>query len=96
MNSEDNCPFVYNEYQIDSDNDTIGDACDNCPLIYNPNQEDSNSNFIGDVCDYQTNDTDLWVTLVSLSSKSYSSNWDLQSSIQILLNTSRYSHLMNT
>jgi hypothetical protein len=69
---EDNCDFVSNPDQQDSNNDGIGDACediadsdgdgianqiDNCPYDFNPNQEDSNDNGIGDVCD-STSDSD--------------------------------------
>ncbi len=48
---EDNCPYVYNPDQTNSDNDSHGDACDNCPYVDNEDQADSNGDGIGDVCD---------------------------------------------
>ena len=60
---EDNCPFIANTDQLDSDTDDIGDVCDldddndgvldsldNCPLIVNSGQEDYNNNGVGDAC----------------------------------------------
>jgi YVTN family beta-propeller protein len=62
----DNCPFVPNPDQADSNGNGIGDACeqfadsdndgvpnsvDNCPLIANPDQADSNHNGRGDACE---------------------------------------------
>jgi hypothetical protein len=50
MDCVDNCPFVSNPTQTDTDGDGVGDACDNCPLIANPNQADCDHDGVGDVC----------------------------------------------
>lgn len=38
LNESDNCPYVYNTDQKDTDMDGVGDQCDNCPLLHNPDQ----------------------------------------------------------
>lgn len=38
LNENDNCPYVYNTDQKDTDMDGVGDQCDNCPLLHNPDQ----------------------------------------------------------
>ncbi|KAK2503913.1 hypothetical protein MC885_000567, partial [Smutsia gigantea] len=51
LNERDNCQYVYNVDQKDTDMDGVGDQCDNCPLEHNPDQLDSDSDRIGDTCD---------------------------------------------
>ena len=60
----DNCPRDYNPSQMDTDDDTAGNACDsnddndaipdgddNCPNIPNSDQSDEDGDGIGDECD---------------------------------------------
>ncbi len=63
IDSEDNCPDVYNPFQEDGNEDGLGDFCDdfdgdgvlnhcdNCPTKTNSRQRDRNGNNKGDVCD---------------------------------------------
>ena len=66
-NEVDNCPFVSNKDQKDTNRNKIGDACedfdtdriinakDNCPEKYNPDQTDSDNDGTGDACDKEDN-----------------------------------------
>ncbi|MBW2689970.1 MAG: thrombospondin type 3 repeat-containing protein [Deltaproteobacteria bacterium] len=63
-NALDNCPFVDNPTQVDTDGNGLGDACDpvdrdndgiwnindNCPDVSNADQLDTDGNGTGDVC----------------------------------------------
>ena len=47
----DNCPFVFNQDQTDSDADGVGDVCDNCPTVFSTDQSDTDTDGLGDACD---------------------------------------------
>ncbi len=72
----DNCPWVFNPLQENSDTDGQGDACDtdddddgtgdtsdNCPLTFNLSQADQDGDGRGDACDFDR-DGDGWNNLV--------------------------------
>lgn len=48
---QDNCPYVVNIIQRNSDADSVGDACDNCILVANFDQSDVDGDGTGDACD---------------------------------------------
>jgi Thrombospondin type 3 repeat len=70
-NRDDNCIYMSNRDQLDSDNDNTGDVCegidsdndtipdtsDNCIEVYNPVQQDSDKDGVGDVCENSNNNT---------------------------------------
>jgi len=56
-NDNDNCPFIANADQINSDTDSLGDACDNCDNDDNDDQMNFDEDLYGDICD---NCPDIW------------------------------------
>jgi len=54
----DNCPYTWNQDQVDSDGDGAGDACDTCPALANPDQVDTDLDGVGNACD-NDDDNDL-------------------------------------
>ena len=49
--ANDNCPYVSNPSQWDTDKDKIGNKCDNAPKVKNYNQSDIDRDGIGDLAD---------------------------------------------
>jgi len=47
----DNCPFIVNADQLDTDGDSFGDACDNCAAYPNVEQADADGDMLGNACD---------------------------------------------
>lgn len=58
---QDNCPYVKNYHQADTDEDGVGDDCDNCPSASNPDQLDTDGDGQGDECDNDDDDDGLCV-----------------------------------
>jgi hypothetical protein len=68
VDKSDNCPYIFNTDQIDTDKNGKGDICedkdgdgvldgfDNCPTFANRSQIDTDANKIGDICEDKDND----------------------------------------
>jgi len=64
LDGTDNCAYIENSDQLNTDGDALGDPCDpdddgdtvldgddNCPVVANADQADADGDWIGDVCD---------------------------------------------
>ena len=51
LSLQDNCIYIFNPDQKDSDFDGHGNACDNCHIIHNVDQLDIDWDGAGDACD---------------------------------------------
>ena len=65
MDGDDNCPFINNPHQTDSDSDAIGDDCDNCIFTSNTRQENSDGDSAGTACDADDDNDTLGESLFS-------------------------------
>jgi len=64
LDGTDNCAYIENSDQLNTDGDAMGDECDpdddgdavlddedNCPMVANADQADADGDWIGDLCD---------------------------------------------
>ena len=63
---QDNCRYVANEDQVDTDSDGFGDVCDNCPQEPNPDQRDSDGDGSGDDCDSDDDNDNIGIILLQI------------------------------